>query len=61
VIVQPRTRLPSPAKRVPFDVIVALAPDSSGGMNTGNAIAMGAIAGATAFVAVFLILWGLGD
>lgn len=61
VIVQPRTRLPSPAKRVPFDVIVGLAPDSSGGMNTGSAIAIGAVAGAAAFVAVFLILWGLAD
>ena len=61
VIVQPRTRLPSPAKRVPFDVIVSLAPESSGGMNTGSAIAIGAVAGAAAFVAIFLILWGLGD
>jgi len=61
VIMQPRTRLPSPAKRVPFDVIIALAPDSSGGMNTGSAIAIGAVAGAAAFVAVFLILWGLAD
>jgi hypothetical protein len=61
VIVQPRTRLPSPAKRVPFDLIVALAPESSGGINTGNAIAIGAVAGAAAFVAIFFVFWGLGD
>lgn len=61
VVVQPRTRLPSPAKRVPFDLIVAIVPDSSGGVDTGKAIAIGAAAGAVSFVAIFLILWGLGD
>jgi len=61
VIMQPRTRLPSPAKRVPFDLIVAIVPDSSGGVDTGKAIAIGAAAGAVSFVAFFLIIWGLGD
>lgn len=61
VVMQPRTRLPSPAKRVPFDLIVAIVPDSSGGVDTGKAIAIGAAAGAVSFVAIFLILWGLGD
>jgi hypothetical protein len=61
VIVQPRTRLPSPAKRVPFDAIVALAPQSSKGLNAGNAIAIGAVAGTASFLALFLIFWALGD
>ena len=61
VVMQPRTRLPSPAKRVPFDLIVAIVPDSSGGVDTGKAVAIGAAAGAVSFVAIFLILWGLGD
>lgn len=62
LVLQPKTRLPSPVRRIPFDTIVALAPESSGGgINAGNAIAIGAIAGAVSFIALFLVLWGLGD
>ena len=61
LIMQPRTRMPSPPKRVPFDTIVALAPQSEG-LNAGRAIAIGAVAGAAAFTAFFLIVWTvLGD
>lgn len=61
LIMQPRTRMPSPPKRVPFDTIVALAQQSEG-LNAGRAIAIGAVAGAAAFTAFFLIVWTvLGD
>ena len=61
VFVQPRTRQPSPARRVPFDTIVALGPESPGGLNAGNAIAIGAVAGAAAFMTFFLVIWALDD
>jgi hypothetical protein len=61
VIVQPRTRLPSPARRVRFDTIAALAPRSTG-LDAGKAIAIGAVSGAASFLALFLIVWAaLGD
>lgn len=61
LIMQPRTRLPSPPRRVPFDTIVALAPQSES-LNAGKAIAIGAVAGAAAFTAFFVIVWAaLGD
>jgi hypothetical protein len=62
LVLQPKTRLPTPVRRIPFDAIVALAPESSGGgINVGNAIAIGAVTGAVSFIAIFLLLWGLGD
>ena len=62
LVLQPKTRLPTPVRRIPFDTIVALAPESSGGgINVGNAIAIGAVTGAVSFIAIFLLLWGLGD
>jgi hypothetical protein len=61
VIVQPKTRLPSPVRRVPFDTIVALAPESSKGLNPGNAVALGAAAGAASFLTLFLIVWAALD
>ena len=62
VIVQPRTRLPSPVRRIGFDTIVALTPESRAGLNAGNAIAIGAATGAASFLALFLIVWAaLGD
>jgi hypothetical protein len=56
VVVQPKTRLPSPVRRIPFDTIVALAPESSKGLNPGNAVALGAAAGAASFLTLFLIV-----
>jgi hypothetical protein len=61
VVVQPKTRLPSPTRRIPFDTIVALAPESSKGLNAGNALAIGAVAGVASFITLFLIVWSLGD
>ena len=60
VIVQPKTRLPSPARRVRFDNIAALAPQSSG-LDAGKAIAIGAATGAASFLALFLIVWAALD
>jgi hypothetical protein len=60
VIVQPKTRLPSPVRRIRFDTIVALAPQSTG-LDTGKAIAIGAATGAASFLALFLIIWATLD
>jgi hypothetical protein len=61
VIVQPRTRLPAPDRRIAFDMIVSLAPDA-GNLSVGKAIAIGVGAGAASFIALFLIAIGaLGD
>jgi len=61
VLVQPRTRLPSPVRRIAFDTIVALTPESRGGLNAGSAIAIGAATGTAAFIALFVIFWALSD
>lgn len=61
VVVQPRTRLPEPARRIPFDVIVSLAPESRD-LGVGQALGIGVGAGAASFIALFLIVWAaLGD
>jgi len=61
VVVQPRTRLPEPARRIPLDIIVSLAPESKD-LDVGKALAIGMGAGAASFVALFLIVWAaLGD
>lgn len=61
VVVQPRTRLPEPARRIPLDIIVSLAPESKD-LDVGKALTIGIGAGAASFVALFLIVWAaLGD
>jgi hypothetical protein len=54
VIVQPKTRLPVPDRRIPLGTIVSLEPDS-GNLNVGKALAIGVGAGAASFIALFLI------
>ena len=56
VVVQPRTRLPKPARRIPLDIIVSLAPESKD-LDVGKALTIGIGAGAASFVALFLIVW----
>ena len=61
VVVQPRRRLPEPARRIPFDIIVSLAPESRD-LGVGQALGIGVGAGAASFIALFLIVWAaLGD
>jgi hypothetical protein len=60
VVVQPRRRLPEPARRIPFDIIVSLAPESRD-LGVGQALGIGVGAGAASFIALFLIVWSLED
>jgi hypothetical protein len=54
--VQPRTRVPVPVQRVPYEAIVLLERDESRGMGAGKAVAIGVASGVGAFLATFFIL-----
>lgn len=55
VTVQPKTRVPEPARTIPFDLIERVELDQ-GGTGIGKAVAIGAAAGAGAALGVILIL-----
>ena len=56
LVVQPRTRIPVPVQRVPYEAIVLLERDDARGMSAGKAVAIGVAAGVGAFFGTFLIL-----
>lgn len=56
LVVQPRTRVPVPVQRVPYEAIVSLERDEARGMGAGKAVAIGVASGVGAFLGTFLIL-----
>lgn len=61
LVVQPRTRIPVPVRRVPYEAIVSLERDEARGMGAGKAVAIGVASGVGAFFATFLILLAAFD
>lgn len=57
LLVQPRTRIPVPVQRVPYEAIVSLERDEARGMGAGKAVAIGVASGVGAFFGTFLILF----
>jgi hypothetical protein len=56
LVVQPRTRVPVPVQRVPYDAIVSLERDEARGIGAGKAVAIGVASGVGAFLGTLLIL-----
>jgi hypothetical protein len=58
IVVQPRTRLPEPARVIALDRVAWLEPDT-GGIGAGRAIAIGVLSGAASFLALMLVTFAL--
>ncbi len=56
LVVQPRTRVPVPAQRIPYDRIASIERDKSRGIGAGKAVAIGVASGVGAFLGTLLIL-----
>jgi hypothetical protein len=56
LVVQPRTRIPVPVQRVPYDAIVSLERDEARGIGAGKAVAIGVAAGVGAFLGTLLLV-----
>jgi hypothetical protein len=56
VLLQPRTRIPVPAQRVPYSDIVVMERDDARGIGAGRAVAIGVASGVGAFLGTLLIL-----
>ncbi len=56
LLVQPRTRVPVPVQRVPYEAIVSLERDEARGMGAGKAVAIGVASGVGAFLGTLLLL-----
>jgi len=55
VVLKPRTRLPEPARRVPFATIASIELER-GGIGAGKAVVIGMAAGAATFVAFLTVM-----
>ena len=56
LVVQPRTRVPVPVQRVPYEAIVSLERDEARGIGAGKAVAIGVAAGVGAFLGTLLLV-----
>lgn len=56
LLLQPRTRIPVPVQRIPYDRISSLERDERRGMGAGKAVALGVASGVGAFLGTLLIL-----
>ena len=56
LLLQPRTRVPVPVQRIPYDRIASLERDDARGIGAGKAVAIGVASGVGAFLGTLLIL-----
>jgi len=56
LLLQPRTRIPVPVQRIPYDQISSLERDERRGIGAGKAVALGVASGVGAFFGTLLIL-----
>ena len=56
LLVQPRTRVPVPVQRVPYDEIASMERDEGRGIGAGKAVALGVASGVAAFLGTLMIM-----
>ena len=59
IVVKPKTRVPEPARTMPFDQVARIEP--KGGSSVAKAIAIGAATGAAAFFGIWLFAVSVSD
>jgi len=56
LLLQPRTRVPVPVQRIPYDQVALIERDEARGIGAGKAVALGIASGVGAFLGTLLIL-----
>ena len=56
LVVQPRTRVPVPVQRVPYEAIVSLERDEPRGMSAGKTVAIGIASGVGAVLGILVLM-----